>query len=309
MSALQDLTRFFIRTFLRERLHPSPDPEVQVRTLILPGPATPPRKVRRDADITVESVAGREVIHLVPKGGGSGDHLLYWHGGSWVTPMIGLQWGLVHELMTRSGAEIWVPHYPLAPEHSVDDSFELLRRLQGLVRERAASGRMVVAGDSAGGGMTVLQALLARDEGLAPADHLLLFSPGVDLHFDNPELLAMVADEPMMRLPPTVAAGRAWAGARALDDPYVSVTFADLSGLPPMTLFQGDRDFLLPDSRSFAAKVRAAGTPIDYVEVPGGFHVHIGATWTPEAARDLDHAAAVIRGDADALARTAAASS
>jgi acetyl esterase/lipase len=59
--------------------------------------------------------------------------------------------------------------------------------------------------------------------------------------------------------------------------------YADLRGLPPIDVFIGTDDILLPDVRIFHDKVRAVGGPIQLYETPGGFHVFMGAIFTPES--------------------------
>ena len=260
--------------------------------------APPNAYVRALATIEPVDVGGRRMLHLTPKSGRkrSGSHLLYWHGGAYALPLTSGHWFIIGELLRRSGAEVWVPSYPLTPEHTVEEVLPVLDAVSAYVAEAAKGARWVVAGDSAGGSLSVIQAFRDRDAGRRAADHLVLFSPAADYRFVNPEALALESRDPMLNIRQIRAAGVAWAGERELTDPMISPLFGSFEGLPPMTIFHGDRDLLLPDTLLLAQRAREAGVDVDFVQIPGGFHVHVTAIATPEARRDLAHAARVIRG-------------
>jgi acetyl esterase/lipase len=74
-----------------------------------------------------------------------------------------------------------------------------------------------------------------------------------------------------------------WAGDVSLSSPYMSPLYADLRGMPPMSIFQGDRDIFVVDARKFAVEAQVAGVTLDYHEYPGGFHVFMALTFLPEA--------------------------
>jgi acetyl esterase/lipase len=80
-----------------------------------------------------------------------------------------------------------------------------------------------------------------------------------------------------------VAAGRWWAGDRDPADPVVSPVRGDLSGLPPVFAYAGDRDLLTPDVKRLAAGVTAAGGRVELRLYRGAFHDFVGAPWTPDA--------------------------
>lgn len=254
-------------------------------------PAPVPRALRRRHDVTAEIVAGMEVTTIQPRGDSLSADVLYLHGGGYVSPIGAHHWCLLDRLVSASGARITVPRYPLAPEHTLDDALPPLTALYQQVRGRD-TGRMVLAGDSSGGGVAVALALHARSVGLPAADGLLLFAPCVDATFTNPDTVRLEPRDPLLRRIGARDQGRAWAGRRPTTDPLVSPINANLSGLPPTAIIQGDRDILFPDVERFAQRARAAGVHVDLHIEPGGFHVYPVAYWTPEARHAYELAAA-----------------
>jgi RND superfamily putative drug exporter len=124
-----------------------------------------------------------------------------------------------------------------------------------------------------------------------------LFSPWVDVTLANPAIEPLEARDTMLASAPLRTCGNWWAGQHATTDPVVSPLYADLSHLPPACIFQGDRDLFLPDVSLLHEHIVQAGGTSTLTIARGGFHVYVGAPWTPEARFALDFAGRVIRGD------------
>lgn len=249
--------------------------------------------VRRVAVVRETAVEGWPVTRLTPRRGATGSHLVYVHGGAYVQPLTTFHWWVLAALV-RSGASVSVPHYGLAPDHHVDEALDLLAAVHR--REAGRHDRLVVGGDSAGGGLALAHAMQQRDAGGPVADALLLFSPWVDVTLADPAATALEPRDHLLGVAGLREAGRLWAGDRDLRDPSVSPLHGDLGGLPPIFTYQGDRDVLLPDAKSLTRGVQAAGGRAELRIAAGGFHVHVAAPWTPEARRALAHARGVLRG-------------
>lgn len=262
--------------------------------------AIPHRGLRSRAAISRWHVAGRTVLWVAPVSGSTRTVFVYWHGGGFIDPLNPAQWLMLDRLQRRTGATLVVPSYPLAPDFSLEDTLPLVdalnRRLAGPVGELRA--RLVVGGDSAGGALALVQAMRARDLGGPGIDALALVAPWVDLSMTNSDARALDPVDVMLQYDRLVAAGRAWAGNRAVTDPLVSPLYDDLRGLPPLSVYQGAADILAPDVRRFVEKARAAGNPARLFDVPGAPHVYPMAVWTPEARAALDDMAEVILGRA-----------
>ncbi|CAN5365964.1 hypothetical protein BH09ACT1_BH09ACT1_03200 [soil metagenome] len=186
-----------------------------------------------------------------------------------------------------------VPLYGLAPQHGVDEAYELLDAVYDDAVGRFGD-RVFLAGDSAGGALAVGQAIRARYAGTPTAAGLILFSPWFDIDLGNPGITAIEAGDVMLGRDGLIEAGRLWAGDHDHRSPLISPLFADLAGLPPVHIYQGERDILAPDAELFVKRVRDAGGEARLHLTSGAFHVFVGAPWTPEARSALDEVGRVI---------------
>lgn len=293
------------RALLRFRPRSTETEDALVRSVARQGSGAPvTRAVRRVATVEEARVGEVGVVTLRPRRAPSGVHVVYLHGGAYVHPVLTTHWNLLARLVRASGAVVTVPLYGLAPAHDVDEVLPLLDAVLEDVR-RASPSRVVVAGDSAGGALALVAAMRERDAGRPVPDALVLFSPWVDALLDSPAVAEVAPFDPMLGRDGLVAAGRWWAGDRGPASPEVSPVRGDLSGLPPVSAYAGDRDLLTPDVKRLVHGVTAAGGRAELRLYRGAFHVFVGAPWTPEARRALRHAASVVRGDASTAGRAA----
>ncbi len=245
-----------------------------------PAHAPVPRRMREEYDLVEDEVDGCVVLRMTPKSGASGKQLLYTHGGSYVNPIVGAQWWFIDRMARGSGVTLTVPLYRLAPEGGVDRAYDFLR---GIYLDLTRSGPVTLAGDSAGGGLALGQAIDYRDAGLPAPKQVILIAPWVDIALTNPAAELLEPVDPVLRVATVRTCGRLWAGERDHRDPMLSPLFADLGGLPPVHTFQGGRDILAPDALLLAQRLADAGNEGTFTLDPGGIHDHLGAFWTPEA--------------------------
>ena len=202
--------------------------------------------------------------------------VVHLHGGGYVHPLTKDYWRLVRAL-TGAPAEVVVPAYPLAPDHTVD---EAVPRLAGLVGPLLEDGPpTVLMGDSAGGALALAVARQVR--GVAG---IVLLSPWLDATLDEDEVADLESSDPMLAESGLRAAGRRWAGDRHPADPLVSPVNADLAGLPPTHLFIGRHDILRPAVDRFAQHAQRDGLDLHVHEVTAMFHVWMTRA-VPEGAR------------------------
>ncbi|RFA10194.1 hypothetical protein B7R54_13980 [Subtercola boreus] len=258
-------------------------------------PAAPiPRAIHRLATVRELTVDGCRVVQLTPKSGASGAHVIYTHGGVYVYPLVAAHWQIIASLIASGGATVTVPFYGLAPEHHVDEAYDLLDAVYAAA-VRTHGDRVYLAGDSAGGGLALGQAIRLRDARLTPPRAVILFSPWLDITLSNPEVPAAARLDPMLAVAGMVAAGMWWADDLDPRSPLVSPLFADLADLPPVYVYQGAHDLLAPDAKALARAVAAAGGRIELRLYASAFHDFVGAPWTPEARRALRHVGSVLR--------------
>ena len=252
-----------------------------------PAYAPLPRGMRARYDVHETTVDGCPVLRLTPRSGASGQHLIYTHGGSYVHALVAAQWWFIDRSTRGTGVTITLPFYRLAPEGGVERAYQLLRTVYAELTATGSGGHITLAGDSAGGGLALGQAIAYRDAGGPAPRQVILFSPWVDVTMANPAIPTLQRRDPMLDLAETVAFARLWAGGIDQRHPSLSPLYADLAGLPPVHTFQGGRDILAADVQLLADRLVQAGNAGTFTFVPGAVHNYIGAFWTSEAQRAL----------------------
>ena len=203
-----------------------------------------------------------------------GRTLLYLHGGGYVVGSPHTHRSLVARIAAATKARCLVIDYRLAPEHpfpaAVDDAVAAYRWLLARGQERA---RLVVAGDSAGGGLTLATLLALRDSGgPLPAAGVCL-SPWTDLEGTGDSASDPSVGDPMIDVDGLRASGHDYLGGADPTHPLAAPLHADYRGLPPLLIQVGTREVLLDDSTRVAAKAKAAGVDVTLERGEGLIHV------------------------------------
>jgi acetyl esterase/lipase len=205
-------------------------------------------------------------------GGGSGPHILHLHGGAYVQQISAHHWRFVRWLVEDLDAIVTVPLYPLAPEHTVEQTLPQIRRVYDRTLANEPPNRRVLMGDSAGGGMSLALAQRFRAEGRSQPGQIVLLSPWLDVTMTDPSVTEQDRKDPYLGASGLERAGHWYAGKIDRRDPRISPLFGDFSGLAPIAVFIGTRDVLLGDSRRLRDAATAAGVRVDYWEYPGMIH-------------------------------------
>lgn len=255
----------------------------------------PPRDVRRTHAEHIDNTHGFPVFTLWPGEQRAGEQrvgeqragdrigerpqgrtVMYLHGGAYIRPSDARHWRFATRLAHSLGARTVVPAYPLAPEFTVEDSFEDMVELFLEVADASPEG-VVLVGDSAGGGYALALAQALRERGGPQPERLVLLAPWVDLTGKTPGMLEAAADDPWLSFPHLSLYASFWAGSDdplELSDPRVSPGLGALAGLPPTLVMCGTRDLLKPGCDALFARARAADWPLEYVVAPGLIHVY-----------------------------------
>ncbi len=215
--------------------------------------------------------------------------ILYLHGGGYAIGSARGYRPLASYLARVTGAEVVVPDYRLAPEHPAPAGLE---DALTVYRELAAQGPVVIAGDSAGGGLTLASAVAIRDAGLSAPRCLVLFSPWLDLRWAlSGAAPTGAASDPFLPLGGLARWARIYCRDLPASDPRCSPLLADLAGLPPAQIQYVPEEILGEDCRRFVERARAAGVAVDARQWPGMWHAF--QAFTPvAAAREAVQAAA-----------------
>jgi epsilon-lactone hydrolase len=227
-------------------------------------------------DVAIEPVTApdRPAEWLRPPGARIDAAVLYLHGGGYVIGSPRSHRHLAAAIARAAGTAGLLVDYRLAPEHPFPAAVEdAVAAYQWLLGRGLAPGRVVVAGDSAGGGLTVAVLLALRDRGLPQPAAGVCISPWVDLTCSGATYTTKEAVDPIVTRQSTTAMAQAYAAAHDLKAPLLSPLYADLRGLPPLLVQVGSDEVLLDDALGLGERARAAGVDVTLEEWPAMIHV------------------------------------
>jgi len=242
-------------------------------------------------------IGGVGGIEVTIAGNESENVILYFHGGVYVIGSAATSVPLVGDLVRRTGVNAITLDYRLAPEHPYPAAVEDARAAyEGLLEQGMDPGQIVLAGESAGGGLAVATLLASREAGLPMPSCAFLMSPYADLTLSGETLFERQSLDPILtpeglrvRAPEYVA------GADA-SDPLISPIFGDLSGLPPLLIQVGSHEILLSDALRLAGRAATTDVAVTLDVTPGAPHVFQGfAGVLDEAGAALDRASDFVK--------------
>ncbi len=216
--------------------------------------------------------------------------LLYLHGGGYVICGPATHRDLAGRISKASGASLLVLDYRLAPEHpypaAVNDSLTALRWMMENGPDGAAPARTTfVAGDSAGGGLT----LSTRDAGVRMPDAAVIISGWTDLACSGDTLHTRADVDPMVSESLLHRMAGAYLQGADPKQPLASPLYADLKGLPPLLMQVGDAEVLLDDTTRVADKAKAAGVEVSVEVYPEMIHIfQLFAPTLPEGQQAIE---------------------
>jgi epsilon-lactone hydrolase len=186
--------------------------------------------------------------------------ILYFHGGGYAIGSPASHRHLIAALSQAAGVATLAVDYRLSPEHpfpaAIDDA---VRAYKWLLRSGVTPNRIVIAGDSCGGGLTVATLLALRDSGLPRAAAGVCLSSWFDLTMTAESYTTKAEVDPIITRETLIRWAQAYLQGQDPRTPLASPLFADLSGLPPLLIQVGTEEALLDDSTELAARAKAAG--------------------------------------------------
>ena len=239
------------------------------------------------SDIAVEQVdaGGVPGYWLTAPGADPGRVLLYLHGGGYSAGSFASHAPLAAALGRATGRRVLFPEYRLAPEHrfpaAADDSLAVWRWL--VTDGRADAASVVVAGDSAGGGLALGLLHRLRDDGEGLPAGAVLISPFLDCTASGASLHDKAGQDPIFTPDRIRGMGPVYLGDADPRDPAASPLFASHAGLPPLLIQVGGAEVLLSDSERLARAATDAGVNVTLNVADGLPHVYHNALATPEA--------------------------
>ena len=241
-----------------------PDPQVSTRYFDIPCAEA---RVRIRVDKPTGPRAGPSPV------------LVYIHGGGWMTCDMDTPAWLTTRLARATGAVVASVDYRLAPEHrfpaAVEDCWAALTWIaEHTSTIEADSERLAVMGDSAGGNLSAVLCLMARDRGGPLICHQTLIYAALDLTWSSPSVDAE-GHHRMLQRPQLEAVRATYIGSADPTDWMISPMHAeDLGGLPPTHILVAEHDPLRDDGIRYADRLRSHGVPVrlgNYIGMAHGF--------------------------------------
>lgn len=252
-------------------------------------------KIPENISVKPEVIEGINSEWLIPKDSSPDKVILYVHGGGYVSGSCNDHRGFVSKFAAKCNYKTLQYEYRLAPEHpypaALDDSVKIYK---WLVENGFKSNNILIAGESAGGGLTLALLLALRDQQIELPVAAVAISPWTDLTCSSESYKT----KGKVSLAPTdswLVFGKHYYGEQSPKLPYISPLFGDLKNLPPLFINSGDADELFEDGEKFAKKATAAGVDVTFVAGKDMVHCYpLLAPFFKEATEALDEICAFV---------------
>ncbi len=247
------------------------------------------QRVPLPAGITREVVSadGVRCEWFIPQDSPHDHVLLYLHGGGFIYGLTSLHRQMVIALAQKMRTRALMVDYRLAPEHpfpaALDDSVTAYR---WLLKQGFSAQHIVVAGDSAGGNLTITTVMKLRDSGDPLPAAAACLSPVADLTITDDR--SKKFDDPLLHPKATRIYIESYVADSDAKDPMISPAFGDWHGLPPLLVHAGEDEILRDDAIRIEERARAAGVGVRLEIYPRMWHVWQLYLTLPQAVQSLD---------------------
>ena len=200
--------------------------------------------------------------------------ILYLHGGGYVIGSINTHRELMIRFSKAANARVLGLNYRLAPENPFPAPVEdAVAGYRWLLSQGVKPNRVTVAGDSAGGGLTVATLVAIRDAKLPMPAAGVCISPWVDMEGIGESMTTRAKVDPMVQKAGLLGMAGLYLGGKDPRTPLAAPLYADLKGLPPLLIQVGDAETLLDDATRIAERAKAAGVSVKLEVWPEMIHV------------------------------------
>jgi acetyl esterase/lipase len=239
---------------------------------------------RLPANIRCQEVSANDVLgEWIEAPAASAGVVLYLHGGAYALNSVNSHREWIARLASATGMRALAINYRLAPEHpfpaALDDTISTYR---WLLDQGIDPGRIIIAGDSAGGGLTLAALLSLRDAGEPLPVAAICISPWTDLTLSGASMQNKAKLDPILAPNSLRMYAAYYAGDHDLSAPLLSPLYTDLNGLPPLLIQVGSDEILLDDSTRLADRAREAGVNVTLEVWKEMFHVFHLLGFLPE---------------------------
>ena len=264
------------------RKQPTPADAVK-KVLQQQGKSTEPEAVANLKDMTIPGPIGDIPIHIyTPKGAGPFPVMVYYHGGGFVIADTKTYDATPRALANGAKAMMVAVDYHQAPEHkfpaAANDAYAAyLWVLQHAKEFNGDPKRVAVGGESAGGNLATVVAMMARDKKAQLPVHQLLVYPITNNDFNTPSYMTNADAKPLNRAMMQWFMNHYLAKAEDGNNPYVSPLKAtSLKGMPPATVITDEIDPLMSEGKAYADRLKKEGVKVSYKNYTGVAHEFFG---------------------------------
>ena len=251
------------------------------------------------SDVTIFEIdAGGVPCQWITASGVPQDRLIiYLHGGAYATCSPTTHKDLISRLSLASGTAALGVDYRLAPEYLFPAAVEdCLAAYNWALSHGFEPGNIVLAGDSAGGGLVISVLLAARDSALPLPAAGVCFSPWVDLECTGESMSVNDHLDAFIKYEGLFARAQSYLGEADPKHPWASALYADLHGLPPLLIHVGSAETLLDDSTRLAILAKDSGVDVSFKIWDDMVHVwQLFASVLPEGQQSIDESGEFIR--------------
>ncbi|GMU46945.1 MAG: alpha/beta hydrolase [Porticoccaceae bacterium] len=242
---------------------------------------------------TINGVPGEWQL---PQTGDGGRTILYLHGGGYVLGSPLSHRDMVGAIADAAHARAFIADYRLGPEHPFPAAVEdAVAAYQGLLDSGIDPARLCIAGDSAGGGLTVAALVAIRDRKLPLPAGGICISPWADLTCSSNSMTSMAEADPMLKPDALRWMAGLYLNGQDPKAPLASPVFADLKGLPPLLIQVGTEEALYDDAITLSRVAHEAGVDATLEVWEGMMHVwHLMAKLIPEGKQAIPASGACV---------------
>lgn len=227
-----------------------------------------------DVTVTKVNANGVKAEWTSTPGAAQDAAILYVHGGGYVIGSLDSHRHMVAEIGRRSNVRVLALDYRLAPEHPFPAPVEdTVAGYKFLLESGIKPGRIIIAGDSAGGGLVVGAMLAIRDAGLPTCAAGWCISPWVDMEALGASFTDRAMTDPTVQKPTILFMAGQYLGGADPRSPYAAPIYGELRGLPPLLIQVGACETLLDDSLQLARLAGMADVPVDLQVWPEMIHI------------------------------------
>ena len=290
MSVIYKIFEFGIKAADLKHYYDMPEEEFLEYLQKEQRPTDVPDFLYEKFNVTKTDFDGRYVFKIAPKSGGTNRVILFLHGGGGILCPMNLHYKMAAYLVENTGATMYFPFYPLAPEFNVLETMDWLKKLYADIVKRHNPKNITFIGDSAGGFLAARLCSLTADK----PGGVVLISPVTGV--DKKDEKAMEARRNDIFLSERLIdiVGKYWGEGVSLDSPDFNAEYIDYRGFPPVILYYGTNEMFYPYMCNLIDNIKKRGVPLETHEGKGLCHDWAIALAIPEGKRAIQRMCAFV---------------